>query len=167
MTKVYEQDAIWTVANQLLECAAGQLAETPSGAPDRQCVVYGSELIWDECDCGLLAVHVPQIFFSETFPNIRLASSNCNSPFVVAEYVVSILRCVPQPDANGNPPDCPKVSAAAHIDFTDRWAVWRGVACCLGSRLHLVQQQLAIGEAGACAGSQLHVLVASSNCVDC
>jgi len=159
---------MWQLANQLLECAAGQLDETPSGAPARQCVVYGSQLVWDDCACGLLAVHVPRVFPSETFPIIKQSATNCDVPFTVAEYVVSILRCVPQPDAKGNPPDCDKVSAAALIDFTDRWAVWRGVQCCLaGIRPHVMQEQLAIGEAGACAGSELHVLVASANCEAC
>lgn len=156
------------MANQLLQCAAGVLDETPARAPQRQCVVYGSELVWDECDCGLLAVHVPQIFPSDTFPVVRQAPAACNAPWMVAEYVITILRCVPQPDNQGRPPKCDEIEPAAARDFSDRWAVMRGVQCCLADyRMHVIAGQLAVGEAGACAGSELHVFVATANCVDC
>jgi hypothetical protein len=168
VTATAQADAIWVLANQLLDCAAGELDLTEVGAPERRCVVYGGQLVWDDCDCGLLAVHVPRIYLSATFPNPLFAPTPCDVPFTVAEYVVTILRCVPQPDHQGNPPPCSEITPAAKRDFLDRSAVMRGVQCCLADmRMTAVGDQLAIGEAGTCAGSELHVFAASVNCVEC
>lgn len=165
--KVPQADAFWVRANQILECAAAALDETEARAPDRQCVMYGSDITWDECDCGQLAVHMVRTYLSQSFPQILVEPNNCTAPYTVSELVVTILRCVPQPDNQGNPPSCEQVSAAARTDFADRAAVWRGVACCLVGQLYVITEQLPVGEAGACAGSELHVLVATANCEAC
>lgn len=183
---------IYDVGRMLLEAACAELDVFKGmglglGCPtDRRCLVPGAELAWDDCDCatnGLLAVHVKTSYPSDSFPVQKLTGpyNRCELPFLVVHYAVTILRCVPQMDDAGRPPPCDDLDAAARRDFADRTAVWRGVACRLAlpinppshpgtegvARLHLLQEQLSIGEQGACAGSELNVLVGLSNCVEC
>jgi hypothetical protein len=169
--KLYEPDRVWNLANQVLQCAAAGLDATDNKAPDRQHINYGAEPTWDDCDCGLLMVHVPRMYPSQTFPNALQTPNNCTAPLTVAHLVVTILRCVPQPDTAGKPPRPDAINAAARIDLSDRRAVWAGVACCLESAepkiRYLFLEQLAVGEQGACAGSETNMLVALNNCVGC
>lgn len=178
-----EPTARYDIAAALLEAAAAELdlfagAGLGQGAPDRRCVYPGAELPWDNCDCGLLAVHIKTTYPSESFPfqlGGQGASVSCKVPWTVVAYAVTILRCTPGMDDAGRPPPCPELDAAARLDFLDRSAVWRGVACYLATpinpggdtRPHLLQEQLSIGDQGQCAGSELNVLVGLANCVRC
>ena len=166
-----EPGAYFEVGEQLLECVATALAGTLAGVPDRVCWYPGAESTWDSCPCGLLALHVPRSFPSDTFPNQKVAppfkaAEGCGSPFTVVEYVLTVLRCVPTGDGE-RPPSCTALAQAMAQDLDDRQAVLFGVKCCLAQRLHAIGDQLAVGESGQCAGSELHVLVAFSNCVAC
>lgn len=167
-------------ADRLLTCAAASLdANTDAGAPDRKAVVPGSDLVWDECECGLLAVQTPRIFLSDSFPIVKQTGpfNRCHGAiFTVVQYQVSILRCVTQPEGNEEAPAASAMTGDSIIDLEDRWAVRRGVECCLAKEaddhpgtapLYLIGEQLALGEGGKCAGSQLNVMVALKNCVDC
>jgi hypothetical protein len=179
--------AVYDMAAGLLEAACTELdlfkaqdlgfASYP-GCPPRKCVVPGRELTWDDCDCGLLGVNIVTAYPSENFP-FQLGgngpSTSCSVPWLVVHYAVTILRCTPTMGDDGKPPPCDALAAAARIDFADRTAIWRGVACYLATpvnsggvvRPHLLQEQLSIGEQGACSGSELHVLVGLNLCVPC
>jgi hypothetical protein len=167
-------------ADRLLTCAAASLdANTEAGAPDRKAVVTGSELVWDQCECGLLAVLTPRIFLSDSFPVVKQAGpfNRCHGAiWTVVQYQVSILRCVAQPEGTAEAPLASAMTQDSMIDLEDRWAVRRGVECCLAAEaeahpgtapLYLLGEQLALGEGGKCAGSQLEVLVALKNCEPC
>jgi hypothetical protein len=170
VVKVPGRDELFTIADQLVQCCRTQLVATEAGVPDRTCVVPGSDLVWDECECGLLAVQTLRTYPSESFPIIKQTKPfNCAVPLTVVEYKVSILRCVAQAAEGAEAPTCAAMQDDAITDLQDRWAVLRGVHCCLAPRPlpYLVQEQLAIGEGGMCAGSELHVLVALGNCVEC
>ena len=54
----------YTVAETLRQAVHTELTTTPQ----RSGVVPG-QIAWDECDCGLLAVSVAQIYLTETFPD--------------------------------------------------------------------------------------------------
>ena len=178
-----EPTAIYDIGSALLEAACTELdifkaAGHGPGCPARRCVVPGGELVWDDCDCGLLAVLVKNTYPSATFP-FQLGGqgpdASCKVPYLVVHYAVSILRCVPTSDDSGKPPPCDRLDAAAQIEWADRAAVWRGVACYLATpwnsggqiRPHLIQEQPSIGEQGACSGSELNVLVGLNLCVRC
>jgi hypothetical protein len=159
------------VAQDLLDCASAALATTAAGVPDRVCMYPGQEPTWDNCDCGLLAVHVPRNYASESFPDQKVRGTfrpgACGTPWTVAEYVVTVLRCTPANDDQGNPPSCEALAQSMETQLADRQAVLWGVLCCLGERPYLLGEQLALGDNGACAGSELHVFVPFSNCHPC
>src|SRR5687767_263407 len=126
--------AVWDMAEQLLTCVRLSLAETAEGSPAASFVVVGSEVPWDFCHCGgQLTVHVRTTYPSETFPVQKLEgdfTDGCPATWLVAEYVVTMLRCVPVQDNKGRPPAPEKQHEAARVDFVDRHAVRRGVVCC-------------------------------------
>lgn len=179
MAKTTEQGVTFAMAQQLLECAAQQLAATPAGTPPRVLVATGSEIAWDDCECGQLSVHMLRAYPSDDFPIIKQVApfTVCEATWTVVEYVVTILRCVPASQDDGTPPPAAAVTAAAEQDHLDRWAVRRGVVCCFkamdeadprrAKAPRLLQEQLAVGEDGMCAGSELHLFVGFLNCVDC
>lgn len=171
---------LFTWADRLLQCSAAMLdAETDAGAPARQAVAVGSDLVWDECECGLLAVQTVRIFLSDNFPVVKQAGpfNRCHGAiFTVVQYHVSILRCVAQPRGNEEAPSAADMTNDSMIDLEDRWAIRRGVECCLADEAdtnpgtapqYLLGEQIALGEGGKCAGSQLAVLVALKNCLEC
>ena len=160
---------MYLTGRSLLDCAATALGTTAAGTPPRVCFVVGAELPWDNCQCGSLTVHVPRSYPSEHFPDAKVVGpfKDCTTPFTVVEYVLTVLRCVPQSDDAGNPPSCDAVELAAATDMDDRTAVLWGTQCCLQQRMHMVGDQLGLGESGTCAGSELHVFVPLSNCWPC
>lgn len=167
-------------ADRLLACAAASLtAHTAAGAPERRHVAVGQDLIWDDCECDLLVVQVPRIFLSDTFPIVKQTGpfNRCHGAiFTVVQYHVNILRCVASPQGRESAPAPAAMNDDAIKDLSDRWAIRRGVECCLAAEaevrpgtapLYLLGEHLAQGEGGNCAGSQLPVMVALKNCVDC
>lgn len=178
-----EPDAIYGIAEGMLEAACAELdvfqaAGHGPGCPARRCVYPGVELPWDNCDCGLLAVHVKTAYPSARFPfqqGGEEPAAQCGVPWLVVQYAATILRCVPTTQDDGSPPPCDAVATAAEVSMWDRTAVWRGVACYLavpintGGQLrpHLFQEQVSLGEQGACAGSELNVLVGLPLCEAC
>lgn len=161
--------ALWTTADALLDCVSAELAATAAGAPAWQSVVPGAEIIDDVCHCGQLTVHVPRMYASDAFPEplAKPRGVNCDATYTVAEYVVTVLRCQPQPDDAGRPPRATEMTAAAQVDFSDRYAMRMGATCCFNSRLWVMGDHLAQGESGGCAGSALHCFVALLNCEGC
>ena len=161
--------ALFNTADALLDCVAGELEQTTAGAPDWQSVVAGQTIPDEACHCGQLSVHVPQMWPSDQFPEpvARPRGVKCDAAYTVVEYVVTVLRCAPQPDDQGRPPLAAELTAAAQLDFSDRYAMRKGATCCFANRLWVMSQHIAIGEMGACAGSELHCLVALPNCEDC
>lgn len=169
-------DVMFETAERLLGCCSAALADASDlGAPAAAFVSVGSQLAWDRCECGQLSVHVLRAYPSDTFPILKQTApfDRCATKLTVVEYVVTILRCVPGSQDDGEPPVPADMTDAARQDFLDRWAVRRGVACCFETdnpllpTFRLLGEQLAVGEGGRCAGSELHVFVGHPNCVPC
>lgn len=144
-------------------------SQSPAGQPGRSCVVPG-QIAWDDCECGQLASTVVQWFFSENFPQDSSPSTTVNTPcrsaWVVAECVISILRCAPQPQGDDLSPTCAALADAAQTQAIDAHVVRRTVACTLDqwhseSRIidYSVGAQPASGPEGMCVGSQLTFFV--------
>lgn len=162
-----DQQVLWAKASMLLDCVVVELDATPDGAPAWRAVVPGQTIITEACHCGQLTVHVPRMFPSDRFPDLlQNPRGNCDPKFTVADMVVTMLRCAPQPDDQGRPPPVDKITEAARRDFDDRYAMRKAATCCaLG--LKLIGDHLAVGEEGVCVGSELHVFVALLNCESC
>lgn len=175
MAATTTEAATFEMAERLLTCAHQQLAETDAGAPPYFYVATGAEIAWDTCECGQLTVHMVRAYPSDNFPVLKQVGpfNRCEAQLTVAEYVVTILRCGPTSGDRGEPPTPAEMNAAARTDHSDRWAVRRGVACCLESddprvpQYVLIQEQLAVGDQGQCMGSELRVFVGFPNCEPC
>jgi hypothetical protein len=183
--------AAYLVAQQLLTCALDKVEATWVDEPEwnlqRACVVWG-EIAWDNCECGQLVVSIGRQFPSNEFPfdagtgigtgvGVVSRQSRCGSPIWIIEYEISILRCAPIQDEQGDPPPCADLDESARRLAIDAWAVRTGIGCCLAElkteleangapsiHEYLIREQIATGPAGGCAGSSLMVSVGLRNC---
>lgn len=158
------------------QCLIDALAETSAGVPDRQCLLLPTQTIpWDNCDCGgQLALAIQSVYGSTRFPQAAEAKdwSHCGPPWQVAQVMVSVTRCVPAIDEQGNPPSCADELAAALVLEDDRTAVRQAIACCLTSLkdAHTIgawalNPSVTVGESGGCAGVETTFLVALRSCL--
>jgi len=136
--------------------------------PDRHSVVPGA-IAWDECDCGLLAVSVAQVYLSDSFPNpaATKAGVRCDAAYEVGEFVIQVLRCAPQPDSDVLAPTTVALDASAQDVLRDAYEVLKGasVALCQMSDARdisdfLLRPLTAQGPSGACVGNELRAYVA-------
>jgi hypothetical protein len=162
------------VAERILACAAAVVTDV-----ERVCVVPG-EIAWDDCHCGQLVISETDFFPSSDFPLDEVASqAECGEPWHVVQYTLSLTKCVPVPDSNGQAPTCTELALAASVLSADRRAVRRAVHCCLQA---LYDQQdsseeqieafqlghsLTVGPEGACAGHELTIFVGWTNDCGC
>jgi hypothetical protein len=137
-------------------------------APARSSVVPGA-IAWDECDCGLLAVSVAQIFLSDTFPDqlANKAGTRCDAAWEVGEFVLQIIRCAPQPEDGKLAPTTPALDASAQEVLRDAYELLLGASvklCQMSDAQDIVdfimRPLTAQGPSGACVGSELRVFVA-------
>jgi hypothetical protein len=118
---------LYVVASRILSSVEQQIMLTPAGIPakSRICVVPGT-LAWDECECGLLAVEWIGAQYADTPPTPAVQrDSGCRS-YVFGTFKVTMARCVPGPQAEGRPPKCAQLDAAAQAQFDDALAMLKG-----------------------------------------
>jgi hypothetical protein len=170
----------YETAHGILHAIIDALEDAETGVPDRACVVPGSNVAWDQCDCGQLAVVVTRSFPSVTFPQEASAAAtasfagNC-VPLVVAEITISLVRCVPGPTDAGDPPSCEALSEAARLQEIDAHAVRTAVQCHLVAEEtehrritnFVIRGQQRVGPEGGCAGSELLVTVGKIDACPC
>jgi hypothetical protein len=144
------------------ECVRPELAATTEGAPDRVCLLVPGQIVWDDCHCGQFAQTITTTNVSRNPPQPAADMGQCQTPYLVVNVISSIVRCVPTSDDGGGPPTCADLLAAARQLEEDKAAVRRGVTRCLCNLLSTdtvlgfsVGEQTAVGEQGACAGSEL------------
>lgn len=179
---------IFDLAQRLLDCANDRLAETDGGAIDdgNACVITGA-IAWDNCLCGSLNVAITSGFPSSNFPTPsanttqQFGAGRCGQPILVFNLTITVLRCVPVSDEQGNPPPCEALAASALGAVQDAWAVQAGVLCCLQDMLRekdpvtnasvitafAAQGQDFLGPQGACGGSAMTVQVGLLNRCPC
>lgn len=166
----------YDLARHLLDCVCGALG--PAYCPRQRCVQPGGELILDQCcDGGFLGIQLIRQFPSRSFPiNDTGVPPNCTLPYMVAQYRVTIARCV-----EINDPDCKAMDRDAQRTFADAEAVLSGIACCLNSNDQAVcdligtglklewvfVEQNTFGPEGGCAGSTTDFQVGLPPCFDC
>jgi hypothetical protein len=154
------------LANELLDACVDALDTIPNydaslaGAPDRSFVAPGPVAL--DC-CDQLAVHVGPLTEADSAPEFPAAAfARINR----VELVITASRCVPVPDANGNPPPVVEQEAAAQQINADKWALWNHLfnliahdmlfsRCCDVIWGALVPLQ----PSGGCGGSRLSITV--------
>lgn len=139
---------------------------------ERSGVVPGA-IPWDECDCGMLAVSVAQVYPTEVFPDLLLdITGNCSAPYQAGEIVIQVIRCAPQPE-NTSTSLAPTVAAqdqSAQEINRDAYEMIRA------TRIRLCEMEAnrdisswlwrpltSQGPSGACVGNELRVLVSLTN----
>lgn len=161
------------IAQVILNCALDALTDTIGGQPPRACVITGA-IAWDNCECGQLIVSLTSSYPSSNFPTpaantaTQFGAGRCGQPVTVYGLTISMLRCVPISDDQGNPPTCEALGEAALVAVQDASAIRDGVLCCLSSMLRekddagtpvitgfAVQNQDFTGAQGMCGGSQM------------
>jgi hypothetical protein len=153
----------YTVASVLEQAVYAELTTKP----DRHGVVPGA-IAWDECDCGLLAVSVARVFLTETFPDelSRRIGNACDAPWEVAEVVIQVVRCAPNPD-DIDPPTTAELAASAQEVLRDAYQMLKAVSVklCEMNRDReisdfMVRPLTAQGPSGGCVGNELRAYVA-------
>lgn len=154
----------YTVATRLRDAVYAELTTKPS----RSGVVPG-QIAWDECDCGLLAVSVAQVFLTETFPDqlARKVSNSCDAPYEVGEFVIQVVRCAPNPDDPMNAPTVAELDTSAQEILRDAYEILKGTSelLCEMNRDReisdfMLRPLTAQGPSGGCVGNELRAYVA-------
>lgn len=152
----------YEVASRLEQAAYAALTDTP----DRHGVVPGA-IAWDACDCGMLAVSIAQVYPSEEFPDPQGEPFGaCQAPWEVAEVVVQIIRCAPNPDGQSLYPSTVALDSSARQVARDAYETLRAVSlelCDMNEQRdiadYLIRPQVAQGPQGGCVGTELRALV--------
>lgn len=132
-------------------------------APDRV-AVYPGEIVWDRCECGMLAAGVDTTFTSDTFP-AQSQTSPCGGGTLVGVITFGIVRCAPQPPEDDIAPDVDELNAAAALTISDQWHLIDSIDCVFGELKDTWQiMDALVGRAvsitrGDCAGSALPVQI--------
>lgn len=184
------------IVAQVHECMCSTLTavaeqvndESPAGdepvvtqppCPCRSCVVPGQTVEWNcdapppdqDCGGGQLTTRVTQLFPSTTFPARDVSATGCDTSTIVAEIVVTLLRCMPlfeSEDTTVCPPSCDQLTEAARVQHIDGLALTRAAMCCIPGtgpigrkRKVVIQAMRAVGPqaAPACVGWEMTLLV--------
>jgi len=147
-----------TVASTLEQAVYADLTTKP----DRHGVVPGA-IAWDECDCGILAVSVAQVFLSESFPDqAGRPVGNCDAPYEVGEFVVQVVRCAPNPEDQLTAPTVAELDASAQEVLRDAYEMLKGASVKLCEMKQdrdisdfLLRPLTAQGPSGGCVGNEL------------
>lgn len=153
--------------------AADSIAGVPTGF--RVVTLYpGFQVPWDQCQCGQLAVNVRKTFGSDHFPALAVDHNQgrCGPRLQVAEIGVSVARCVPAMDLNGEPPASGDLFAAAMIVEADREATRAALQCCLqalfsGRRIaaFAIGESVTQGDLGGCVSVETTLWIGLANCL--
>lgn len=182
------------VAEELLGCVCLALDNMATANPElagcptcRRCVVPG-QVAWDSCgECcggngevgGQLSVSVARLWSSThaTFPaedrTVRDARA-CQFPVTAVELVVTLLRCAPGPDDQGDAPPCAELEAPARQLHADAVTVAQATLCCVpqtsdvrNGRRFVMGPQRVLGPEGYCVGVEQRVTVELPGCDPC
>ena len=134
--------------------------------PQRHGVVPGA-IAWDACDCGMLAASIAQVYPSETFPAPQATPfGSCQAPYEVAEIVIQIIRCAPNPEGQNLWPPTAALDASAQQVARDAYETLRAVSlelCSMNEARdvadYLIRPQVIQGPTGGCVGSEMRALV--------
>lgn len=171
-------DFVGPLLTALLDCVYLGVDHTGDLTIARKCLVPG-DIAWDDCQCGQLVMSENRRYGSRAFaseaPDL---DAECGEPVLTIDVTVSLTRCVPGPDDNGNPPDCAALQTSALQLLKDKNDIRRTLMCCLTALYNdhstrpqllgfIIQGQDTTGPSGGCAGSDTNFLVGFPNGCDC
>jgi len=172
--------SVLTVATQVLTAAAVALSGSSSGPVKRVALFPGTEVPWDECDCGLLALNVVQMYNSRggMLQSAGDVYQNCEPPVRVATMQLAVVRCLPvaSPSSVTQAPTPAQMIAAFAVQEEDAFLVWQSTQCVLNQlddptnpqvAAQLVNERISLGPAGGCVGTQLTFKVGWYRSCDC
>lgn len=162
------------VAQALIQCAYDAVDHTGTLAIQRHGVVIG-EIAWDQCQCGQLVISEQRRFLSRSFPVEEVDhTAECGGPWLVTQLSLSLARCVPDMDVNGQPPAVADLTTAAGQLSKDMTDTQQGVQCCLDNLYNANQVEAwelgafeVVGPSGGCAGFSLLVYLGHTNPCGC
>lgn len=148
----------YQVAEALRSAVHAELTTEPARSG-----VVPAAIAWDECDCGILAVSVAQVFLSESFPDqVGRPFGNCDAPYEVGEFVIQVVRCAPNPEDQLTAPTVAELDASAQEVLRDAYEMLKGasVKLCEMKRDRdisdfLLRPLTAQGPSGGCVGNEL------------
>lgn len=171
---VYDQYVVLNVTSNLVTGIANALIA--NGSPVGRSLVTEGEIVWDNCDCGQLALAIVRSFMSTSVTNEQRPLTNCQSSIFGVDAQIQYVRCVPNPDNSGNPPSALALTDSARLAEIDKFII-RDTALCLLNQYRndtpatlydfSVYEQLPLGASGGCGGSQLNVRLAWIDCFGC
>lgn len=173
MAQLRGPTAFYDLANVLVTNVAAVLATSLGGAVQRACVVPG-EIVWDACNCGLLAVSVRRWFLTDSFPETSttfggntVRATPCDLPWLVGELRIQVVRCAPIPEGQAISVPCPELAAAAQVLLSDAYVTLTETVATLCELRetdqiidYVVGDQETVGPAGDCVGNELVAQVA-------
>jgi len=130
--------------------------------------VVDGAIAWDSADCGALYVTVARNYFTNDFPNPQEQPlGNCGSGREVAEIVMHVTRCTPQPDGTHTlAPPADQLDAAAQqlaMDASTSLRALRTLLCGMEEATdivnYLIGDTLPVGPSGGVIGLELRVAV--------
>ncbi len=162
---------LYEFAAELLEEAVQALSTTVAGAPSRAFVAASLPAL--DC-CPQLTVHLQGLSLEGTEPvspgpvvGHRIFQGHLN----LATYVVTIVRCTPQPTgASLNPPDVLELESLSAVVMEDLWSIWNHLSNIIREGMIFEGKCMAVyfdattpvDESGGCAGWTFTVRVAVS-----
>lgn len=168
---------LFDLAQTVADCVCAQmdtLAETVDGYPGcPACLVHVSagepeiSCCDGTCDGGLLTVHTENVYPSDAFPEQTGTFEPCKAQTWVASIVVTVARCAPSPDEQGNGPTPEELTANAHLLAIDTYAALTALGCCLvddpppakRKRRVFINGATPMTTSGGCAAIEVRALV--------
>lgn len=169
MAQIRGPVGFYTVAQTLVTNLEVALAASLGGPVQRACVVPG-DIVWDGCNCGLLAVSVTRWYLTDDFPesssgfgaSADARTTPCDLPWLVGEFHVQVVRCAPIPEGNAISVPCPALDAAAQVLLADAYVALTetvSTLCELRESDQIIDYVLGSqetrGPSGDCVGSDL------------
>lgn len=118
-----DEDLLYGLLHDLLDCACAALATTERGCPDNACVVPGAVVIEDDCCKGQLRVLAERIYPTIRFPEAA-EYTPCGLTRLAMDVLVSLRHCAPGAA-------CKQQDANAKLILEEGTVLWRAMACCL------------------------------------
>lgn len=159
------------IAEDLRQCVMNELGCTIGGIEGMDSCVTHGQITWDNCCPGSVRVAIVRQYASDRFPDPLLRPTNCDAVERATDIRVLVLRCAPNPNADGQMPTCEQLDKTARVGAEDMDALWRAAACCLSRPdqpfPYVVRDVSPVGPRGACYGTQLNLTVGLVNWCHC
>lgn len=127
--------------------------------PDRNFIAYEEPAL--DC-CDQLTVHANLAAPAAVGPQTPLARELSGMRVSLITFVVTLTRCVPQMDAQGNAPTAAAINGSAFGLYADAWTMWCGLDNAMRRkepplfagpcRPRMLDEIRAVPEQGSCAG---------------